>query len=189
MRKNKKLVYGIGLNDLPIANTENEKTYWKWAAMLNRCYGPKCQIKYPTYVGCTVCDEWKIFSKFKEWHDQNNRVGMHNDKDILVRGNKIYGPEYCRFIPKQINTLLTDSGASRGSYKQGVCWDKQNQKFRAQISRLDGTELIGLYTTEDDAFAAYKTEKEKWIKTLADHYFSLGQIDKDVHTALHNWTI
>lgn len=114
---------------------------------------------------------------------------MQLDKDILVRGNKVYGPTFCRFVPQAINKLLLDCGASRGQYRQGVSWDKRYKKFRACIRRLNGPEHIGYFTTEVDAFTAYKTEKEKWIKVQADHYFSLGQIDKDVHTALHNWTI
>lgn len=36
---------------------------------------------------------------------------------------------------------------------------------------------------------AYKTEKEKWIKVQADYYYSIGQIGKDIHTALQNWVV
>lgn len=187
MEKNKKLICGVGYNDLPYIR--NEKTYTKWANMLNRCYSQNYHIKNPTYMSCTVCDEWLVFSKFKEWYDSNKRAGMDLDKDILIRGNKVYGPQFCRFVPKEINRLLTDHGAKRGQFKQGVSWSNQHKKFRASISRLDGPEHIGYFTTEDDAFAAYKTEKEKWIKVQADRHFSAGNIGTDIHTALHNWKI
>lgn len=185
--KKSKLVCGVGVNNLTYVG--NEKAYSKWVSMLNRCYSPKYQSRQPTYIGCSVCDEWLVFSKFKEWYDINSIAGMQIDKDILIRGNKVYGPTFCRFVPKEINYILLDSGASRGQFKQGVGWHKGVQKFQANISRLDGKEHIGYFATEDDAFAAYKSEKEKWIKHQADHYFSLGYIDKDIHTALHNWTI
>jgi hypothetical protein len=184
---NKKLVYGIGYNDLTIKG--NEEAYSKWKDMLGRCYSLIYQSKQPTYIGCSVCDEWLTFSKFKEWFSANNRLGMQLDKDILIRGNKIYGPEYCRFVPRQINTLLLDRGAKRGVYKLGVSWDKGAQKFRAQINRGKGSEFIGYYNTELEAFNAYKIEKELWIKNRADWYYSIGLIGLDIHTALYNWII
>lgn len=187
MRKNKKLVCSVGVNDLTCIG--NKDSYSKWKSMLNRCYSPKYQIKRPTYVGCTVCDEWKTFSNFNEWYDSNKRAGMDLDKDILIRGNKVYGPQFCRFVPRAINSLLTNSGARRGQYKQGIYWNNRKQKFVAQINRLDGMEHIGYYTTEDDAFSAYKVEKEKWIQCQADYHFSIGNIGKDVQMALRNWKI
>jgi hypothetical protein len=190
MIKNKKLVRGVGLNDLTIKGNGNEDAYSKWSGMLERCYDPKSHIKFPTYIGCSVCDEWLIFSKFKDWHDKNYIVGLQLDKDILIRCNKIYGPEYCRFVPQQINKLLNDRASKRGKYKQGVYFNRQKQKFVAQIKRGDNkNEYIGTFDIEQEAFDAYKIEKEKWIKHQADHYFSLGQIDKDIHTALYNWSV
>lgn len=186
--KNKtKLVCGVGNNDLTYIG--NEKVYLKWTNMLRRCYSSNYQSKKPTYIGCTVCDEWLTFSNFKKWYDLNNRVGMQMDKDVLVRGNKIYGPQFCRFVPSQINNLLLDSGANRGKYKQGVSWDNGAQKFKAQISRDAGPKHIGLFDTEQEAFDAYKIKKEKWIKNRADWYYSIGLIGLGVHTALYNWTI
>ena len=46
------------------------------------------------------------------------------DKDLLVKGNKVYNESTCVFLPKEINSVLTKSTASRGDYLIGVCWSK-----------------------------------------------------------------
>jgi hypothetical protein len=187
MDTNKKLVCGVGYNDLTLKG--NEKVYQQWTNMLNRCYDPKFHIKNPTYKGCYVCEEWLTFSKFKEWFNVNNRIGMQNDKDILNKGNKIYCPEYCRFVPQEINKLLNGYDNGRGKYKPGVSWNKRAQKYSAQINRGDDKEHIGLFATEQEAFNAYKIEKELWIKSRADWYYSIGLIGLEINTALHDWKI
>lgn len=186
--KQQRLVCGVGLNDLTLKS--NEEVYSKWADMLRRCYDPKTHIKHPTYNGCTVCSDWLTFSNFKKWYDINNRVGMHMDKDILIRGNKIYGPEYCRFVPQAINKLLNDHGAKRGQYPQGVYFHKPTQKYIAKVKRGNGSNRhIGYYLTEQEAFNAYKIKKELWIKNRADWYYRIGLIGLDIHSSLHNWVI
>lgn len=59
----------------------------------------------PTYEGCTVCDEWLYFSNFKKWFDENYIEGFQLDKDIIIRGNKVYSPQTCCFVPKEINII------------------------------------------------------------------------------------
>lgn len=187
--KNKsKLVCVVGTNDLTIKG--NEAAYSKWTGMLTRCYNPKYHVKKPTYKGCSVCDEWLTFSKFKAWYDLNNRVGMELDKDILVRGNKIYSPEFCRFVPKEINTLLlTGSKSTNPNKLQGAYGPTKNGSYVAKISKNSKLIYLGTEPTELLAHLLYKMVKEQWINDLANHYYSLGQIDSDLYTALLHWNI
>ena len=82
LKRKSKLVSGVGIND---ADYEVQKYtvvsgkrkriwicpyYITWTHMLQRCYSEKSQLKHPTYKGCTVCDEWLIFSNFKTWMEQ-----------------------------------------------------------------------------------------------------------------------
>ena len=60
--------------------------------MLKLCYSPAHHKKYPSYVGCTVCEEWKTFSNFRRWMVTQNFEGRHLDKDLLVKDNLHYSP-------------------------------------------------------------------------------------------------
>ena len=115
--RQRSLVYGVGVNDSDY-NThkrKNKKTVWqcpfylKWGTMLKRCYSLKWHKKHPTYIGCSVCPEWRYFSKFRLWMEGQKWEGMELDKDILVKGNQVYGPDTCCFIPTAINTLFNSS--------------------------------------------------------------------------------
>jgi hypothetical protein len=129
MKSKQKLVYGVGTNDLTYK--ENEEAYQKWSNMLKRCYHQTTQQKQLTYIGCSVCDEWKVFSNFKAWFDIHSSPDQELDKDILIRGNKIYGPAYCKFVPKKINILLSSN--LKGTFMQGVTFDRKRNKYVAQI--------------------------------------------------------
>ena len=94
----------------PYINHKPTRAYVHWYQMLRRCFSVKYQDKKPTYIGCQVCDEWLNFQNFAQWYEENyyevNEEEMHLDKDILVKGNKIYSPNTCIFAPKKINDLF-----------------------------------------------------------------------------------
>lgn len=46
---------------------------------------------------------------FKKWFDENYIKGYELDKDILIKGNRIYSPDTCCFVPSFINRLYTSS--------------------------------------------------------------------------------
>lgn len=189
--KNKKLVCGVGITDsITREKGKQLQSYTIWNTMLQRCYSQKKQIKQPTYKGCSVCIEWLTYSNFKTWFDQNYVPDYQLDKDILTRGNKVYSPTNCRFVPRQINSLLIDRGAARGQYLQGVSWDKGAQKFKALCHIGTGTQKhIGVFELETEAFLAYKTFKENHIKQIANEYYNAGKIGIDIRDALLNWVI
>ena len=100
---------------------KNTVKYNAWSGMLERCYCPKYHSKKPTYVGCTVHLEWHNFQTFGNWFDKNYIKGFQLDKDIKVKGNKIYSAETCRYISaydnnrdahvnKQIRIILAPDG-------------------------------------------------------------------------------
>ena len=106
--------------------------------MLRRCYDKKILEKFPTYKRCTVCDEWLFYPNFKKWFDENyyeiEGQKMALDKDIISKGNKVYSPENCIFVPNNINVLFTNRKGERGDYPIGVSWKIKNNKFQAQCS-------------------------------------------------------
>jgi hypothetical protein len=94
--------------------------------------------------------------------------GKQLDKDLLVAGNKIYSPETCRFVSREINSFLTDSAATRGSLPIGVCLHKDTGKFAAQIQTSGrGRKHLGLFDNADSAHEAWLMEKQAIADRLA----------------------
>ena len=161
-------------------NGKHTKCYSTWHDVLRRCYDKKYQDKKPTYIGCTVCEEWHNFQNFAQWYEENyyevNEEEMHLDKDILVKGNKFYSPSTCIFVPKQINTLFVNCTRKRGDYPIGVSWIKRDKEFRVYcsiydvISNKSNNIYLGHYQDVNEAFQCYKQFKEKYIKKIADEY-------------------
>lgn len=87
-------------------NRKTTKVYKAWENMLRRCYCEKSREKYPTYKDCTVDNRWLNFQVFAQWYDKNHIKGHDLDKDKLVKGNRIYGPDFCTFISRQENSEL-----------------------------------------------------------------------------------
>jgi hypothetical protein len=106
-------VHGVGLlgvgDHVASIKGKDTKAYKVWSGMLQRCYCEKYQARYPTYMGCTVCDEWHNFNIFADWFYENYIVGCHLDKDTLINGNKIYSPKSCVFITPKENTIKSSA--------------------------------------------------------------------------------
>lgn len=165
------------------------KAYSLWGGILGRCYDAKYQQKQPTYKGCLVDERWHNFQNFAKWFEENYNPeimqGWQLDKDILVKGNKIYSSETCCFVPQEINKLFTKSNVNRGDCPIGM--SKRGDKFRARYSRFNRLVNIGTYNTIEEAFEAYKIAKEEYIKEVAEKYKS--QISEKVYRALINYQV
>lgn len=188
----RRLVFGVGVNDSSKAiskhNIRNDKDYYLWHGMIQRCYDDYTQKIYPTYNGCTVCDEWLYFSNFKKWFDENYIEGYQLDKDILVKGNKVYSPDTCCFVPFEINTLFTKSNAKRGVLPIGVQHYAHN-RFLSCFKCGGKVTYLGVFDKVEDAFCAYKQAKEGYIKEVAENYYAKGLITERVYKALLNYKV
>ena len=187
-------VHGVGIlgtRHPSTINGRNTKEYEIWYSMLSRCYNDAYKKHRPTYEGCEVSDNFKSYEYFYEWcHKQIGfgNKGWHLDKDLLVRGNKVYSEDSCIFLPSEINLLLIKSTASRGEHLIGVCWHKRDKVFIAKVRKNKGkSEYLGLFKTELEAFKAYKTAKEAFVKEQANKWKS--QIDERAYEALMNYQV
>ena len=169
-------------------NSKEVKEYSLWRSMLNRCYS--CS-KYPTYKLCEVSENFKSYEYFYEWcHSQ---IGFGNqdwqlDKDLLIKGNKVYSESTCVFLPTEINIALTKRGSRRGEYLIGVYQGKASNKFISQISiGLKSQKYLGSFNTEIEAFDAYKQAKENHLKELANKW--KDKIDIRAYHALMNYNV
>ena len=186
-------VHGIGVvGEEPSRDNNGNKLkeYFLWNHMLTRCYGEKAKLKLPSYEDCTASDNFKYFPYFKDWCSKQmgfGKEGWQLDKDILVKGNKIYSEDTCCFVPAEINSVFIKCDRSRGEYPLGVNYHKATRKFVAQISYRKTKTHLGLYDTVEDAFKAYKKSKEKLIKSLADKYMDV--LDPRVYKAMVEYEV
>ena len=81
----------------------SHKSNGVWSDMLRRCYNAEQQRAQPTYKGCSVVKEWHNFQTFAKWFDKHYIEDYELDKDIRVKGNKIYGPDTCMFVTQVEN--------------------------------------------------------------------------------------
>ena len=172
-------------------NGRNTKEYVLWQGMLQRCYSDTFKKRYPTYEGCEVSENFKSYEYFYEWCHEQIGFGnkdWHLDKDLLIKGNKVYSEDSCIFIPSDINLLLTKREALRGEHLIGVCWSKTHKAFKARVRKNKGKqEFLGYFKTELEAFNAYKTAKESFVKEQANEW--KGKIDIRACDALMKYTV
>jgi len=192
-----KIICGVAINDIDTLNISLERSYIHWVKMIRRCYynthnnnrNDNC------YSECCVCQEWLTFSNFKKWFDDPQNGYKDNyclDKDILVKGNKIYSPETCCFVPNEINTLIINRKACRGDCLIGVTKKITKSsivRYIAQV-RINGKLIVlGRFDDEYSAFVSYKKAKEKHVKDVAKLYYNQGKITKKVYDALMNYKV
>lgn len=192
------LVYGIGHNDNKFKAYSNKKLvkeYKLWADMLLRCT-TKYWDKNPTYVGTNCSASFKSYSFFYEWCQEQvgfGNIGNDNrkwqiDKDLLVKNNTTYSEEVCIFLPQEINSLIINRRFGRGEYPVGVYFDSKWKKYVSRCCAGNGNKIfIGSFFCPVEAFQAYKTFKEAYIKQVAEQYKS--QIDLRAYRALIEYEV
>lgn len=186
-------VHGIGITgDSQVkVDGKHTKEYRLWREMLNRCYNVGYQKVQPTYIDCSVSENFKYFQYFKEWC--NNQIGFNSvdekgkpfalDKDILVKGNRVYNEDVCVFVPQEVNLLFTKRDKSRGEYPIGVSFHKSRGMLTATLNN----KYLGYFNTAEQAFQVYKTAKEAYIKEVANKW--KDKIDPKVYEALMNYEV
>ncbi len=193
MSGKRSLVFGAGINDWAgVIHVDGKliREYQLWQSMLERCFSVKLKQKYPTYKDVTCSKEWLSMTKFIEDISQMKGFGLSGwelDKDILVKGNKLYSKDTCCFVPAEINSLLTKSDNSRGEFPVGVCFDKARCKFKAQLAINGKVKHLGRFSTPEEAFQVYKTVKEAHIKVVAQEWQHL--LDERVFQALMTYEV
>ncbi len=183
MNKKNKKVYGVGINDYAgtvsiLYNQYGEKRikryYNTWRKMLERCYSTALHKRRPSYTGCQIYKPWLVFSNFLKWcldwelkHGSTDNQQL--DKDFLGNG-KLYSPNTCCFLPNFWNSLFLSSSVVRGQYPQGVCWDKKDKRFVAQINLNCKRKHLGYFNTPKEACQIYLVVKYHHIERMILKY-------------------
>lgn len=182
-------IYGVGYIGQGKYRTQYDKIpnlcYGVWVGILKRCYDLNYQEKRPSYKGCTIDEKWHNFQNFAQWCEENFVKDSDIDKDILIKGNKIYSAKTCCFVPNDINMLLVKSPKTRGEYPIGVT--NRGKKYIARIKINKVTTYLGAFDTPEEAFECYKFHKEKCIKEAAEKWKL--KITEPCYQALINYQV
>ena len=167
------------------------KEYRYWHAMIERCYSGKLHGGVnKTYKNCTTSENFKSYEYFYEWCQNQTGFGVDGfelDKDLLIKGNKIYSENTCVFLPKEVNTALAKSTATRGTSLIGTTFNKRLGKYVSQINKFNSKKHLGIFDTELEAFNAYKQAKEEHIKNMAKKW--KDKIDDRAYHALIDYKV
>lgn len=184
-------VYGVGIVGEYLTvnkNGKRSKEYVTWCGMLERVY------RDDFYKDCSICNEWLIFENFYNWlHSQSNFDKWLNnnkwnvDKDIIVKGNKVYSPDTCCLVPSHVNTLFLKSNKARNDLPIGV--RHSGNKYMAICNNSNSRIYLGTYDNLNDAFCAYKEYKEKLIKMIAQEQYNIGNITKQCYDAMMKYKV
>lgn len=183
-------IYNIGYTGVgEYSPGKNRRTFNVWVKMIERCYSETCQKRTPTYIGCSVSEDWYNFQNFASWytnHPGSALQGYELDKDLLFSGNKIYSAKTCTLIPKAINIALQEHRSNCGKYPPGVYYKKTNKNFIAQLAYGDGVQKhLASCSTPEQAREIYLKAKKEHLKYLAEFYSN--EITHEAYTALLNW--
>ncbi len=162
-----------------------QKKYDTYNNMYQRCYCAAVHFYKPNYRGCSICDEWlNDPQSFYEWMDSNfyeillpGEPSVELDHDILVKGNKVYSPDTCLFVPKSINSAFAGSySTKRDGLPMGVK-RLRSGKYKPMIPGF--TEA---FDTIIEAWLPYKDYREMKIQELINNY--IGHIPDRVIDAV-----
>lgn len=192
------VIFNVGItgNKYPtrINGSSQSKEYNTWKQMIRRCFSEEYKKEHSTYENAICCEEWLLYENFYEWlHSQENfdkwrdNYDWHLDKDIIIKGNKIYSPETCCLVPQNVNKLFIKNDINRGNYPIGV--SKTEYGYGSYCNNTDKQEFLGYYGTKERAFLAYKKRKEYLIKQAAKIEYENGNITKECYEAMLNYIV
>lgn len=191
MDRLKPSVNGVGIIGVKYKSKEScnktKKEYALWNSMLERCYSKTNRAKFVAYDGCSTSENFKRYEFFYEWcQDQVGfKCGYELDKDLLIKGNKLYSENTCLFLPKEVNAAISLKKSQRSKFLIGV--RKRGEHFSARYSCFNKGVEFGKFSTEIEAFLAYKKAKEDYLKSLAEKY--MKSIDYRAYKALINYCV
>ena len=173
------LCYGVGINDVMIPYFTQTRTWRSWNGIIRRT--DKRDMKWLSqgkeqYTDCTLDPKWFKLSAFKEWIEQwDDFENKEVDKDLLVLGNKHYGPDTCLMVRPIVNKWFKYTKHGGGDLPRGVSlnpsWKKGKSPnpYRAQITPIGGKRTgLGYYATAEEASAVFEKARKEQIKVLIE---------------------
>ena len=150
--------------------------YNTWQNMIKRVYNTKNQSRHPSYMGCSVSEEFLNFQDFAAWFEKqpNRGKGYHLDKDLTVLGNKVYSSETCCLVPIEINNMFLDGSKRYKEFDQrGVFYissGKRIKRWRAYSFKEGKKVYLGYYHTKQEALNGYWEFKSRHCLSVLEKF-------------------
>lgn len=165
-----KTVCGFGINDAnyevqtmcysegKVVRVHTCPYYSRWYDMIRRCYNKRALSKRNSYEKVTVCEDWAVFSKFKDWMSKQDWENKVLDKDLL--SGIEYSPTTCLFIPESVNVFIKDRVKNKAN-KRGSYYHSRDKVYESYCSNqfTKRLEYLSRFKNEDDAHNAWKVRK------------------------------
>jgi len=137
------------------------KTMTTYKSMMDRCYNPNCKA-FVNYGGrgITICDRWKgSFINFLE--DMGEKPeGLSIER---IDCNKEYSPDNCKWENRLNQNRNQRTRKDNSSGTRGVYFNKQANRWRANISANGKRVHLGDFDNIDEAKnARLDGEKRYW---------------------------
>ncbi len=160
---------GVGVVVIPTPYTDGKRCqyYARWKNMIRRCYSRNQDNDV------VVCDDWLVYSNFKYWMIQQEKLhgdltSLQLDKDILSDG-LMYSPSACAFVTAEVNLFVHVSRKPRNLPIGVTISDRYGYKSQCRnpFDRKSSNH-IGYFDTKEDAHEAWRLKKHEYACRLAD---------------------
>ena len=183
--------FGVGPYVAKEKSDRHTEEYENWSSMIKRCYAEASRKHSTSYDDKEVCEEWHNFQNFAEWATKQigfNKPDYHLDKDLLVKGNLVYAPNTCVYLPREINMFIKRKRMNDLPIGVDIAYNYDGTPYFRTQARENGKNIcLGRFQLVEDAFNAYKQHKERLAKELATKW--KGAIDDRAVQALMNYTV
>lgn len=144
-----------------------------------------------SYTEATCCDQWRDYALFYKWFEEQCKNGYYKDgwqldKECVKQGNKHYCPELCRFIPKELNNLLTEQSRKNEFGLTGVVLEKSG-KYSAHVRTCYKKNAFYGFDTPEAAHAKYVEVKKQYILEVL--YAFADQLSEDIVLGIKRWEV
>lgn len=147
-----------------------------WNSLFPRCYESN-EDCMPTYTDCVMDESWHNLQNYCNWSEKNYPKDTHGfkwelDKDLLGKGSKVYGPDTCCYLPKELNLFLARMNDA-GIYEHvGVDGKIYYRVWVRQGKETDSKQChyVGSYPTYKGAYEIWKAKKKERHTALCDKY-------------------
>lgn len=184
-----KTIFGIGylgLSDGMWDTNKPKAEYNTWKNMVERCCVENTKGKFSQkYDKVSCCKEWLCYQTFAEWYKKHiYDVGserLHLDKDIKYKGNTIYSPYHCIFVPQSINEQFKESSGRKKTVDADLPYTIRRTKTNTNRYEVSFRgKYLGTYDTVEECINIYLERKRNYILELVNKYENMPSNVKEI---------